>query len=511
MLGFALARIALIASGRALSRAGGEGTDRTVMNERRLIIVSNRLPVTVRSEHGHLRITPSSGGLATALGRVHYLRQGEWHGWPGDLSRATTADRRVIGSQLAAIGCVAVHLTAAEVAHFYDGFSNGVLWPLLHYQIDKVRLDAEHDWTVYREVNQRFAERIAERLEPSDLVWVHDYQLMLVPSMIRELCPRARIGFFLHVPFPASEVFGILPWRNELVNGLLGADLVSFHTPGYRRNFCDAVARTTGSKIVAGSILHGGRSTRTASHPIGIAFSEFDSGARAPDILEEAAHLRDGARGRKIILGVDRLDYTKGILRRLLAVERLLERSPALREKILFVQLAVPSREKVDSYAELRKQVNELVGRINSQYGSPTSAPIQLLYRSISREHLLALYRAADVMLVTPLRDGMNLVAKEYVAARSDEQGVLVLSEFAGAATELHEAICVNPYDLGMVAHSIKVALSMPPEEQRARMVSLRERVRTGCVERWVDDFLRDLEKNDAAAEEGTTLAVGHA
>lgn len=489
------------------------------MSERRLIIVSNRLPVTVRSEHGHLRITPSAGGLATALDRVHCTRNGEWHGWPGDLSKAAVADRRVIGTQLASLGCVPVHLTAAEVAHYYDGFSNGVLWPLLHYQIDKVRLDAGHDWTVYREVNQRFAERIAERLEPEDVVWIHDYQLTLVPSMLRELCPWARIGFFLHVPFPAPEVFNILPWRREVSNGLLGADLVSFHTPGYRRNFCEVVNQTMGAKIVGGAVLHGTRVTRTGAHPIGISFEEFDGGARAPGVVEEAERIRVEARGRKIILGVDRLDYTKGIPRRLLAIERLLERSPALREKLLFVQVAVPSREEVDSYVDLRRQVNELVGRINAHYATPTSAPIQLLYRSVSREQLLALYRAADVMLVTPLRDGMNLVAKEYVASRTDEQGVLVLSEFTGAAAELHEALSVNPYDLGMVARTIKTALSMPSEEQRTRMKRLRERVASGDVERWVDGFLRDLEQDestdepptDASTDDEPSVPCGHA
>ena len=442
-----------------------------------------------------MRITPSAGGLATALGRVHHARQGLWHGWPGDLSRATAADRRIVGSQLASLGCVPVHLTAAEVAHYYDGFSNGVLWPLLHYQIDKVRLDAGHDWTVYREVNQRFAERVAERLEPDDIVWVHDYQLALVPSMIREMCSWARIGFFMHVPFPAPEVFNILPWRNEVLSGLLGADLVSFHTHGYRRNFCEAVRQTKGAKIVTDDIIDGTRLTRTGAHPIGIDCREFDRDAREVAVLEELARIREGARGRKIILGVDRLDYTKGIPRRLLAIERLLERNPALRERVLFIQLAVPSREKVDSYAELRRQVNELVGRINAHYGSPTSAPIQLLYRSVSREQLLALYRAADVMLVTPLRDGMNLVAKEYVAARVDEQGVLVLSEFTGAVTQLQEALPVNPYDLAMVARSVKEALGMSIDEQRSRMARLRERVRDSDVHEWVDGFLGDLER----------------
>lgn len=466
---------------------------------RRVILVSNRLPVTVRAEHGGLRLVPSAGGLATALGAAQRTRGGEWYGWPGDLSRATPVERRCIESELASLSCVPVELTAAEVAHYYDGFSNGVLWPLLHYQIDKVRLDASHDWSVYRAVNQRFAERVAERLEPGELVWVHDYQLALVPALLRELCPWARIGFFLHVPFPAPEVFNVLPWRDEVLRGMLGSDLISFHTASYRRNFCAAAVQVTSATIASGALVQDGRPISTGVHPIGINAAEFERDARGGAVEAELARLRSDARGRKIVLGVDRLDYTKGIPRRLLAIERLLEQHPALREKVLFVQLAVPSREKVDEYADLRRTVNELVGRINSHYGTPTGAPLQLLYRDVPRTQLIALYRAADVMLVTPLRDGMNLVAKEYVASRVDEQGALVLSEFTGAAAQLAEAIRVNPYDIGAVARAVKHALSMSEADQHARMVPLRERVRLGDVESWLDEFLCDVERAGGA------------
>jgi trehalose 6-phosphate synthase/phosphatase len=448
---------------------------------------------------------PSTGGLATALGSAHRHRGGEWFGWPGDLSRASATQRRAIGVELATGGCVPVELTAAEVAHYYDGFSNGVLWPLLHYQLDKVRLDAAHDWSVYRDVNRRFAERIAERLEPEDLVWIHDYQLALVPKLLRELCPWARIGFFLHVPFPAPEVFNVLPWRAEIVEGMLGSDLISFHTESYRSNFSQAAVRVTACRLDGRSIIARSRVTRTGAHPIGIDFDDFEETARSAEVAEQVEQLRAGARGRKIVLGVDRLDYTKGIPRRLLAIERLLEQTPALREKVLFIQLAVPSREKSDAYAELRRAVNELVGRINSHYGTPTSAPLQLLYRSVPRAQLVGLYRSADVMLVTPLRDGMNLVAKEYVAARVDERGTLVLSEFAGAAAELREAIDVNPYDLNAVARAVRSGLALPEEEQRQRMKALRARVKAGNVHRWVDRFLSDLESNDEAEEPRVT------
>lgn len=467
----------------------------------RLLVVSNRLPVTARSEHGVFHVESSSGGLATALRGAHRQRGGLWCGWPGDMSRATPAERGAIDEQLAAMHCAPVHLTPAEIAHYYDAFSNGVLWPLLHYQMNKVRLDAAHDWTVYRDVNRRFAEHVAARYVPGDLVWVHDYQLALVPAFLRRLLPTARIGFFLHVPFPAPEVFNILPWRKEVLEGMLASDLVSFHTEGYRRNFCQTAVQATDALHRAGELVLGHHIARTGSHPIGVDVAELDALAKSDEVAAEVARLRADARGRKIVLGVDRLDYTKGIPRRLLAIDRLLEKRPQLREKVLFIQLAVPSRQKVDAYAELRRTVNELVGRINSHHGSPTGAPLQLLYRSIPLAQLVALYQAADVMLVTPLRDGMNLVAKEYVASRVDERGVLVLSEFTGAAAEMKEAILVNPHDLAGVAAAIRTALEMPEREQRTRMLALRQSVERTDVHRWARTFLDDLEGTASPAE----------
>lgn len=461
---------------------------------RRVIIVSNRLPVTVRAEHGRHKVVPSAGGLATALRGPHARTGGLWFGWPGDVSRVNAADRATIDAQLSDMRTMPVHLTPSEVAHYYDGFSNGVLWPLLHYLLDKVRLDAERDWAVYQQVNQRFAERIAEHWRPGDMVWVHDYQLALVPAMLRKLIPQASIGFFLHVPFPSADVFRILPWDAEILRGILGADVVGFHTAVYRRNFCQTVAQVLGVSPGAGVLDLEGRRICVGVHPIGIDVDDFQRVAVTEEVDQEVARLRHEARGRAIILGVDRLDYTKGIPRRLLAFDRLLERNPALRDKVLFVQLSVPSREKVDAYAALRRDVNELVGRINSQHGSPTGGPLQLLYRAVPLAQLVALYRAADVMLVTPLRDGMNLVAKEYVASRVDQRGVLVLSEFAGAAAELTDAVTVNPYDLGAVAGAIKTALDMPLSEQRARMRNLRARVAAQDVHTWIQRFLADLE-----------------
>ncbi len=460
---------------------------------RRTIFVSNRLPVSVRTERGELKVVSSAGGLATALSKPHETMEAVWVGWPGDVSRATAEDIAGLDRSLEAMRCVPVHLTPSEVAHYYDGFANGVLWPLLHYFVDKVHLEAVDDWEVYRAVNRRFAERVASLVRPGDLVWVHDYQLALVPAMLRRLVPNVRIGFFLHVPFPSAEVFAVLPWREQILDGIAGADLVGFHTEGYARAFRQACEALLGARVDDEWIEIGTRRVRVAAHPIGIDVEGFERMARSEQVAAELERLRAGASGKRIVLGVDRLDYTKGIPRRLLAMEQLLERAPELREKILFVQVAVPTREKVEAYASLRRHVNELVGRINARYGTPTSSPVKLLYRSIPMTELVALYRAADVMLVTPLRDGMNLVAKEYVASRVDEQGVLVLSEFAGAAAELREAVTVNPYHLAGISQAIQQALEMSPEEQRRRMRVLRSRVADCDARSWARGFLDDL------------------
>ena len=478
---------------------------------RRLVLVSNRLPITVRSEHGRATVARSTGGLASALRAPHELSGGVWVGWPGDVSRLSPDDRAQTDVAIGALNCVPVHLTASEIAHYYDGFSNGVLWPLLHYRIDKVNLDAERDWAVYEAVNRRFAQRVAAVWRPGDLVWVHDYQLALVPQMLRELVPDAAIGFFLHVPFPPGELFNVLPWRSEIIRGILGADVVAFHTEGYRRNFCGAAAHLVGHDRGAPTLSWGGRSVRISVAPIGVDAAALEGLAGSAEVERETSRLVAEARGKQIVLGVDRLDYSKGIPRRLLAYDRCLTRHPSLREKVLFVQLAVPTREKVDAYAELRRDVNELVGRINSHHGTATAGPVQLLYRSLPLTQLVGLYRAADVMAVTALRDGMNLVAKEYVATRIDGDGVLVLSEFAGAAAQLREALIVNPYDLGAVSSALVTALEMPVAERRARMRALRSEVANADVGAWVASSLEELDaaRPHRAVVPGDAVATG--
>jgi trehalose 6-phosphate synthase/phosphatase len=462
------------------------------MSGERILIVSNRLPVTVRAEHGNVQVIPSPGGLATGLSGPHERSGGLWIGWPGDVGRLGAAQKAALEARFADLRCVPVYLSQGEVARFYDGFSNGVLWPLFHYLLGEIPIEAR-DFDAYARVNERFADAVAERYQPGDLVWVHDYQLCLVPALLRKRIPDARIGFFLHIPFPSTDVFRTLAGRDAILQGLLGADVVGFHTYTYERHFATSLLRILGIEAQVDSVLYEGREVKLRVYPMGIDSAEFGRIASDPQIAEEARAIRAQVDGARIILGVDRLDYTKGIPRRLLALERLFEREPALRGRVRLVQIAVPSRMNVPRYAEFRRIVDEEVGRINGTFGTVSWSPIHYIFRSISRRHLVALYAAADVMLVTPLRDGMNLVAKEFVASRPDEDGVLVLSEFAGAAAEMGEAMLVNPYDIDQVAQAMKDALSMPERERRARMRGLRRRVLSYDVHTWVRRFLEDL------------------
>ena len=466
----------------------------------RTILVSNRLPVQVQLERGQLDVRSSSGGLASALGGVHEDGESLWVGWPGDVSRLDDRQRLALAQRLCAQRIVPVALSAAEIARYYDGFSSGVLWPLCHYLLDTVRVDAARDFATYEVVNRRFADAVAAEWRPGDLVWIHDYQLFLVPAMLRQRIPEARIGFFLHIPFPSSEVLRTLPWRDVILRGMLGADVVGLQTDTYAFHFGYATAQLLGLEPGTDAVKYEDRTVRFGSWPIGIDAAHYEALAREPEVVAAAARLREDAGGRTFVLGVDRLDYTKGVPRRLLAIERLLERSPAARLRMHFTQLAVPTRERVDAYARHRSEVQELVGHIDGQYGTATRAPVHLMHRSVSPRELAALYRAADVMLVTPLRDGMNLVAKEYVASRYDDRGVLVLSELAGAADELQEALLVNPYDLDGVAAAIQRAMQMPLDEQATRMRILRARVRRGDVHAWARRFLEDLAAPDPEA-----------
>jgi trehalose 6-phosphate synthase/phosphatase len=458
----------------------------------RVLIVANRLPVTVHPTESGIEVQKSSGGLATGLLRPHEQSGGLWIGWSGATDELSSEQRAELDQKLADMRLVPVPLTADQVARYYEGFSNGVLWPLFHYLLDQMPQHVR-DWEPYVEVNERFAEVVAEQYREGDLIWVHDYQLLLLPELLRQRLPDARIGFFLHIPFPSEELFRALPERDRLLQGLLGADLVGFHTPAYLRHFAASLTQILGLTVDIDRVHLADREVRLGVFPMGIDAATFGALAQDPGVQAEAQALR-GDGSVKLLVGVDRLDYTKGIPRRLLAYERMLQTHPELRERVRLVQVAVPSRTGVGAYQEFRSLVAGLVGRINGDFGTPHWVPVNYIYRGLSEPELVALYRAADVMLVTPLRDGMNLVAKEFVASRTDDEGVLVLSEFAGASWELPEAIQVNPYDVEGTAGSYYRALTMGPEERRTRLAPLRARVEAYDVHRWAASFLEQLE-----------------
>ena len=462
----------------------------------RLVLVSNRLPVTVATKGEAVEVVASAGGLATGLRGHHDKSDSLWVGWPGETAKLDDAQKADLEAKLEERRCVSVHLSEEEVERYYDGFSNTILWPLFHYLLDRIPHDSR-DWEVYRTVNQRFADRVAEVAQPGDLVWVQDYQLCLVPGMLRAKLPELKIGFFLHIPFPSSEIFRTLPWRDEILRGIAGSDLVGFHTFGYQRHFASSLLRLLGVEVNVDRARLNGREVRLGVFPMGIDAHSFDEQARSPEMNKRVDELRAPREGAgaapRMLLGVDRLDYTKGLPRRLLAFEQLLATSTDLHGLVRLVQVAVPSRIHVGAYARYRKDVEELVGRINGAFGTVSWTPVQYIFRSLAQDELIALYRAADVMLVTPLRDGMNLVAKEFVAARTDEDGVLVLSELAGAAAELGEALLVNPYDVDGVAQAMKTALDMSLEERRHRMQGLRRRVFAYDVHRWAAAFIQSL------------------
>jgi trehalose 6-phosphate synthase/phosphatase len=460
--------------------------------DRRLLIVANRLPVTVTVEDGRAVVCQSVGGLATALQAPHDRSGGLWIGWPGIVDELTPEMQSDVDRALAATRVVPITLDSQEVALFYEQISNGVLWPICHDRIDRLPLHVE-GWDVYESVNARFADAAAEQYQPGDVVWVHDYQLLRVPALLRKRIPDARVGFFLHVPFPNPEIFFTLPNRRSLVEGMMGADLVGFHTRRYHGHFRAALRRLFSVEAdSAGVVRWQSRRVKLGVFPISVDATDFARRAATREVVEKTLEYKSS--DLRLLVGIDRLDYSKGIPRRLIALKRLFVMHPEWRERVRLIQVAVPTRDRVDAYRSFRRDVSSLVGQINGEFATPTWTPIQYIHRSVPDAVLLALYRAADVMLVTPLRDGMNLVAKEFAAARIDEDGVLVLSEFAGAADELTDAILVNPYDVDGTAEAIHRALTMDATERRQRMRGLRQTVQQFDVHRWAASFLGELE-----------------
>jgi len=460
----------------------------------KIIIVSNRLPVRVSRRDSGLVLESSVGGLATGLAAIHSKKPCIWVGWSGiPLDEISWSERREIENRLASMSMYPVFLSRSDIDEFYHGFCNSTIWPLFHYFPDKARYE-ERFWEAYKRVNRLFMEAVLEVYRPGDTVWVHDYHLMLLPQMLRdELGDEVPIGFFLHIPFPSSEVFKLLPWRTEILRGILGADLVGFHTYGYVRHFLSATRRLLGLENALGKIRIGNRVVLVDAFPMGIDFERLTKLLESSEVRERIEKHREAFRGLHVILSVDRLDYTKGIPQRLKAYELFLERYPEYRGRIVLVMVISPSRTGVREYVELKRLIDELVGRINGKYSTIGWSPIVYIYKYIPFEDLLALYSIADIALITPLYDGMNLVSKEYVAAKSDGRGNLILSEGAGAASELVEAIIVNPNNVAEVAEAIKRALEMSDEERARRIFAMRERIRRYNVYRWADDFLERL------------------
>jgi trehalose 6-phosphate synthase/phosphatase len=427
---------------------------------------------------------------------------GDWIGWAGSSGEEDQEERNSVLQEWAQKDqCFAVELPAEIAKGFYEGYSNQTLWPVFHNFPSQLKFDAK-DWQAYIEANRIFCRAVVDRYKQGDLVWVHDYQLMLLPQMLRAELPDAAIGFFLHIPFPSSEIFPILPRREELLQGLLGADLVAFQTHGHLQQFRAALLRVLGLESKIAEVAVGGRPIRLEAHPIGIAPEQYTDLLNHDETTAQLhAEWAARYRGRRVLLAVDRLDYTKGIPERLRAFAHLLRSSSELREKVVLIQVAVPTREGIETYQDLRTEVNRLVGEINGKLGTPGWTPVVYINRSIERAELVALYQLADVCWVGSLRDGMNLVAKEYVACKAEGDGVLVLSEFAGAAAEMGEALLINPFDEERTASSIERALTLDEDERRQRMEHLHSRILHNNVFRWGERFLASLE--DAVSERG--------
>jgi alpha,alpha-trehalose-phosphate synthase [UDP-forming] len=463
--------------------------------EQRLINVSNRLPVEIKMRGGRLRLSSSAGGLASALDSIWQQRQGLWIGWTGGIELEAALPLLERAARGRSYAFRAVPLSSQEVSKFYSGFANEIIWPLFHDMPSRCDFDPEY-WDVYQRVNRKFAQATAQASNGKDLIWAHDYHLMLMGRYLREAGSTSSTGFFLHIPFPAPDIFEKLPWRRNILRSLLDYQLLGFQTDRDRFNFLSSLERVLPEVSAEREDSHHivslrDHCTRIATFPISIAFDDFANLAASREVEAAAAQLRRELNNNCIILGVDRMDYTKGIPERLKALRILLRRNPELRHRVTLLQVVVPSREDIGEYKQLRREVELLISQINGEFTEAGWVPIHYIHRSLARKRLLSYYRAADIALITSLKDGMNLVAKEFCAAQIDEQGVVVISEFAGAAAELrHGALVVNPNDLAGIAETIHRACLMPLEERRSRMRLLRDIIRHHNVQGWAESFL---------------------
>lgn len=457
----------------------------------RIIIVSNRLPIKIIEEAVGYSLQPSEGGLATGLASVHARGENLWIGWPGvvlddqkqkDYFTSTLQKRRL----------VPIFLDDEEIKGFYEGFSNEVLWPVFHYMPNYAVYDL-HNWQTYVKVNERFCELVMEHAGPEDTIWIHDYQLLLLPGLLRNALPDASVGFFQHIPFPSQELFRLVPWRTELLEGMLGADLLGFHTFDDVRHFISSATRLTATNSNANQLEVDGRTVVAEPFPMGIDSNRFADLASDRQVQHRVAELKSNFKGQKIILSIDRLDYSKGILQRLEAFGLFLSENPIFNKRVTLYMVVVPSRDMVPQYRELKDQVDRLVGNINAEYGTYDWYPVAYFYHGYPAGEIAALYNVADICLVTPMRDGMNLVSKEYVASRNDETGVLILSEMAGAANELIDALIVNPNDIHDIRDALLFGLNMPISEMKRRMKAMRTIVFKFSVRHWATLFMNRL------------------
>lgn len=466
----------------------------------RLIIASNRLPVKISKDDNDMQVTPSAGGLATGLKSYHKGSDSVWIGWPGIIPESK-AETEKVKSLLKKEQCLPVFLSELQISNYYDGFSNATLWPLFHYFGEFTEFNETY-WNDYHQVNELFAKAIIDNAKQNDTVWVHDYQLLLVPNILREKRPDLNIGFFLHIPFPSYELIRILPWREKIIEGMLGADLLGFHTYDYARHFISSVKRLLGYDVEFNQIKLENRRVNIDVFPMGIDYAKFEKKAlevQSKPIQERSKEHQDidrflmGKSNRKIILSIDRLDYTKGIPQRLKAFRYFLNKYPEYREQVSLIMLTVPSRIDVEQYQNLKNEIDILVGNINGEFGTINWNPVIYFYRSLPFENLIELYSSADVALLTPLRDGMNLVAKEYIATKTNNKGVLILSEMTGASKELGEAISVNPNNIANTAEAIYNALNMPVNTSEKSIMTMKKRIKRYDVHKWAAEFMRVL------------------
>jgi trehalose 6-phosphate synthase/phosphatase len=462
----------------------------------KLILISNRLPVTIEKDKTDYKYTQSVGGLATGLSSISKNMESVWIGSPGiNSDDLTSQDREIIKDKLKTdFKNIAVFLTKKEEELYYSGFSNKTIWPLFHYFQILTVFNKEY-YEAYKAVNHKFFEEVLKIANPDDIIWIHDYQLMLLPEMIKSKFPSPKIGFFLHIPFPSFELFRLLPWRKEILNGILGSDLVGFHTYSYEHHFLQSVQRILGLEVVLGQIFKEDRIIKADVFPMGIDFDKFYNSSKNSNTKKEIKNIQKSIKNQKLIISIDRLDYTKGILQRIESFDYFLTKYPQYQKKVTLILVAVPSRINVESYIDLKNQVDEAIGRLNGKYTSLDWSPIWYMYKSLPFETLSALYNMADIALITPLRDGMNLVAKEYVASRNNKNGALIVSEMAGVSEELGEAIIVNPYNNDEIADMINLALNMPNDKQISNIRIMQNRIKKNNIFKWASDFIERLNK----------------